>query len=248
MRCSDLPKSVLRQGMAVINTEAPRWASLRTELGLDSTKAQSACFKRLTQRGELVRLRRGIYVPTAGILDVPELAIASGAVAHLPHYVTTDRALEHHGLINQPIVTTTVVVAGDVAPIPVGSHVLRFVKVAGERVARAQAFDTAVATFPARVASRQQAVLDALVEPGWMLYLDLLPEVLSVLDPRDVERLAEAVMGIGSAPAQRLGYLLDEARAPVPHGLAALQPRSTAYLDPARKRTGSFSTRWRLYG
>ncbi len=248
MHCSDLPRSVLRQGMAVINTEAPRWASLRAEFGLDSTKAQSACFKRLTQRGDLVRLRRGIYVPTAGILDVPELAIASGAVAHLAHYVTTDRALEHHGLINQPIVTTTVVVAGEVAPIPVGNHTLRFVKVAEERATRAQAFDTAAATFPARVASRQQAILDALVEPGWMIYLDLLPEVLSVLDPREMEWLAGAALRAGSAPAQRLGYLLDEARAPMPHGLAALRPRSTAYLDPARKRAGSFSTRWRLYG
>ncbi len=98
------------------------------------------------------------------------------------------------------------------------------------------------------VATREQAVADAVVEPRWMLYGDLLPEVLTAFTAEEIARTATRVLGRTMAAAQRLGYLLEEAGRPLPAALAELRPVRAVRLRPQKQARGPYSTRWRVYG
>ena len=182
------------------------------------------------------------------VRETSAIAVASGLFADEPHYVTTDAALAFHGAIDQPVLQITIVVARRRRPINIGPSVVRPVMLSSERLAAADAYDTSADGFRVRVATREQSVVDGLVEPAWLVYADLLPEVLASFTETEIERTAASVLARSTAAAQRLGYLLEDADRPLPASLAGLRPLRAVRLRPKHKTKGPYSTRWRVYG
>jgi predicted transcriptional regulator of viral defense system len=182
------------------------------------------------------------------VRETPLVAIASAIFSTADHYVTTDAALVVDGLIDQPLLAITVVLPTVRRNrLGLGHTVVRPVALAPEKFAKADAYDTTIDGFRVRLASRAQAVVDALAEPHWMTHGSLLPEVLAAFSEEDLERAAVGALARSKAAAQRLGYLIEEAARPVPPSLEAMRPKSAVELQPGR-RSGTFSTRWRVYG
>jgi predicted transcriptional regulator of viral defense system len=180
------------------------------------------------------------------VREPPTIAVASALFGATDHYVTTDAALSMHGLIDQPLVTITIVLAAvRRRPVDLKSARVRPVWLSRDTFARSDSYATTLDGFEVRIAGREQAVVDALAEPKWMIHATLLPEVLSQLSGDEVAGVARRAIERSSAAAQRLGYLLQESRLPVPDDLNALRPRSVVELRPGR-RGGAFSTRWRV--
>lgn len=248
MACSDIHAWFLRRHIPVLNVASASWAEARQAAAISAGVTQAVCLRRLTERGMLRRVRRGTYVVIDPAREAPAVAIASGAFSHLEHYVTTDAALAVHGLIDQPIPVITVVVTHErLMAFELGQTTVRPVEIA-DRVFRASDhYPTTLDTYPVVLASRTQAVVDALAEPHWITHASLLPEVLSVFDEVELERLAEAALARSQAAAQRLGYLLEDARQPIPERLSGLRPARAIDLRPGR-RSGVYSTRWRIHG
>ena len=248
MSCSDLCGWYLRNRIAVLDVRSAAFRSARKEVmptGYDT----NVCLRRLVKAGRIRRIRAGLYVVHDPARETPPIAIASGVFAEAPHYITTDAALAYHGLIDQPITTITVVlprIRRSFALDP--ATTLRPVTLDENRIREADAYQTTVDGFSIRVASREQAVVDALAEPRWMTYGDLLPEVLAGFSDDEIERTAGATLTRTSAAAQRLGYLIEEARRPLPSVLARLRPVRAVRLRPQNRARGPYSTRWRVYG
>jgi predicted transcriptional regulator of viral defense system len=209
---------------------------------------QAICLRRLVDAGRLRRLRRNLYVVVDPARETPPLAVADGAFAGTEHYVTTDAALAFDGLIDQPIPIITVVVPRrNLRGTAVGGSTIRPVDMAPAAFAAADRYATTTDGFTVTIATRVQAVLDALAEPKWMSHASLLPEILAAFEPESVRALAEAALARSRAAAQRLGHLLEDAGQEVPEPLARFVPRSTVELRPGH-RSGIFSTRWRVHG
>ena len=248
MSCSDLADWYLRNRVAVLDVRSAAFQRARDQVmptGYDA----NVCLRRLVKAGRIRRIRAGLYVIRDPARETPPIAIASGVFAAVPHYVTTDAALAQHGLIDQPITTVTVVlprIRRSFALDP--ATTLRPVTLDEDRIREADAYQTTVDGFGIRVASREQAVVDALAEPRWMTHGDLLPEVLAAFSDDEVERTAGGVMARTTAAAQRLGYLLEEAQRRVPSSLASLRPVRAVRLRPQNRSRGPYSTRWRVYG
>ena len=180
------------------------------------------------------------------VREPPTIAVASALFGETDHYVTTDAALNMHGLIDQPLVTITVALAAvRRRPLKVDGATVRPVWLGRDTFARSDRYATTLDGFKVLVASREQAVVDALAEPKWMTHSTLLPEVLAQLGEDEMEAVARAAMRRSTAAAQRLGYLLQELRLPIPTNLNALKPQSVVELRPGR-RGDEFSTRWRV--
>jgi len=130
------------------------------------------------------------------VRETPAIAIASALFAEVPHYVTTDAALAFHGLVDQPIRTITVVLSGTRRVIDIGRAVVRPVTVSADRLRAADAYATTADGFAVRLASRGQAVVDAVAEPAWMIHGDLLAEVLAVFADDELERTAVGVLPV----------------------------------------------------
>jgi predicted transcriptional regulator of viral defense system len=176
------------------------------------------------------------------------VAIASALFADADHYVTTDASLAVHGLIDQPIPTVTVVLSTvRRRSVSLGRSVVRPVVLAPRTFANADAYESTIEGFRVRLASREQAIVDAVAEPRWITHSSLLPEVLAAFDEAELERAAQGALGRSTAAGQRLGYLLGEAGRVVPASLSSLRPVSAAELRPGAPHT-HFSTRWRVYG
>lgn len=248
MSCTDVPDWYLRNRVAVLDVHSATFQRARDEVmptGYDA----NVCLRRLVKAGRLRRIRAGLYVVRDSARETPPIAIASGVFAEVPHYVTTDAALAYHGLNDQPITTITVVlprVRRSFAMDP--ATTLRAVTLDEKRIREADAYQTTVDGLSIRVASREQAVVDALAEPRWMIYGDLLPEVLAAFSVDEIGRTAAGVLARTTAAAQRLGYLLEEAQRPLPSSLAGLRPVRAVRLRPQRPSRGPYSTRWRVYG
>jgi len=228
MSCTDIADWLLRRRIAVLDVRSQAWTTVRAEL-LPPGYTTATCLHRLAAAG-----RRRI-------------PIASGIFAEIDHYVTTDAALTVHGLIDQPVPTITVVLPTVRRPIQLGRSVVRPVSLAAARFAKVDAYPTTVDGFAVRLASREQAVVDAVAEPGWMIHGTLLPEVLAAFSDDELATAAEGALDRSTAAAQRLGYLLDEAGREPPLALAALRPTFAVDLRPGHPR-GPYSTRWRVYG
>jgi predicted transcriptional regulator of viral defense system len=248
MSCSDLSDWYLRNRIAVLDVRSAVF--LRARAGVMPTGYDAnVCLRRLVKAGRIRRIRAGLYVVRDPARATPPIAIASGVFAELPHYVTTDAALAFHGLIDQPITTITVVLSRvrrsfEIDP----TTTLRPVTLDEERIREADAYQTTVDGLTVRIASREQAVVDALAEPRWMTYGDLLPEVLAAFSDDEIERTVGITLARTTAAAQRLGYLLEEARRPLPSALADLRPVRAVRLRPQNRSRGPYSTRWRVYG
>jgi predicted transcriptional regulator of viral defense system len=180
--------------------------------------------------------------------QIPAIAIASGLFADHPHYVTTDAALVFHGLLDQQVRRIVVVQSRKRSPMNIGPAVVWPVRLGADRVLAAEAYDTTADGFRVRVASREQAIVDALAEPAWMEHGDLLAEVLADMSDQELKRAATLAKGRSTAAAQRLGYLLEDAGRETPASLVDLRPSRAIRLRPLLKRKGPYSTRWRVYG
>lgn len=248
MSCSDLADWYLRHRVAVLDLGS---ASFRRAWGdvVPPGYRADVCLLRLQRSGRVRRIGRGLYVVIDPVRATPAMAIASGVFSNLPHYVTTDAALAHHGLIDQPIPEITVVLPRVRRPIRIDQMtVIRPVTLDEQRIRAADAYDTTMEGFAIRVATREQAVSDALAEPRWMIHGDLLPEILAAFTDDEVARTASGVLSRTTASAQRLGYLLEEAGRPLPASLAELRPVRAVRLRAQKHKRGPYSSRWRVYG
>jgi predicted transcriptional regulator of viral defense system len=229
MSCSDIPDWHLRRRIAVLDVRSEAWRRVRPEL-LPPGYSPDVCMRRLVAAGRLRRLKRGAYLVVDPVRETPSIAVASALYAEAPHYVTTDAALVHHGLIDQPVPTITVALGGRGRPVTVGGAIVRSVALADRWLGDADAYPTTVEGFAVRVASREQAVVDALAEPAWMIHGSLLPEVVAAFTDEELGRTA------------------DRAVARLPCALASLRPVRAVRLRPGRSSRGAYSTRWRVYG
>lgn len=248
MSCTDLADWYLRHRVAVLDV---RNALFRRAMGQVVPPGYGAdvCLRRLAAAGRIRRIRGGLYVVNDPVRETPWIAIASGVFSEVPHYVTTDAALAFHGLIDQPIGTITVVQSRGRRSIRIDPATeIRPVTIPESRISAADAYETSIEGFTIRVASREQAVVDALVEPQWMVHGDLLAEVLAAFTDVEVARTTDGVLSRTTAAAQRLGYLLEEAGRPLPPSLAELRPVRAVRLRPQKRARGPYSTRWRVYG
>lgn len=248
MSCSDLADWYLRHRIAVLNVRTAVFQRALGELvppGYDA----DVCLRRLVAAGRIRRIRGGLYVVIDPVRETPPIAIASGVFSEVPHYVTTDAALAYHGLIDQPISVVTVVLPRVRRPIRIDQITdIRPVTLNEPRLQAADAYETTVEGFSIRVASREQAIVDALAEPHWMAYADLLPEILAALSNDEIARAADGALARTKASAQRLGYMLEEAERQLPSSLAELRPVRAVRLRPKKQTRGPYSTRWRVYG
>ena len=247
MACSELPDWYLQRRLAVIDLQSKSWRKARTEV-LPRGYAPAVCMARLARAGRVRRIRRGLFVVVDPIRETPPIAIASALFADVPHYVTTDAALAFHGLIDQPIRRITVVLSRTGRPIDIGAAVVRPVFMRAERLAAAGAFDGTTDGFGVRVAEREQAVVDALAEPAWIVNWDLLTEILATFSEDELSRTAESALARSTAAAQRLGYFLEDAGRKIPSPLADLRPMRAVRLRPGLTGRRPYSTRWRVYG
>lgn len=247
MSCSDLPAWYLQRRIAVVDLRSAAWRKARAEV-VPPGYAPDECLRRLAKADRVRRIGRGLYVVVDPVRETAAIAIASALFTDEPHYVTTDAALAFHGAIDQPVRQITVVVASRRRPLDIGPSVVWPVMVTADRLATADAFDTSTDGFKVRVATREQSVVDALVEPAWIVYGDLLPEVLATFTETEIERTAAAALARSTAAAQRLGYLLEDAGRPVPASLGGLRPLRAVRLRPKHNTKGPYSTRWRVYG
>lgn len=248
MGCSDLPDWFLRHRVAVLDVQSATFERARNHVMPTGYNA-TVCLRRLVEAGRIRRIRGGLYVVLDPARATPRIAVASGAFAEVPHYVTTDAALSYHGLIDQPITTITVVLSRVRRSFAIDpTTTLRPVTLDESRIREADAIQTTVDGFNIRVASREQAVVDALAEPRWMVYGDLLPEILAAFSSDEVERTSVGVLARTTAAAQRLGYLLEGAQRQPPSSLTGLRPVRAVRLRPQNRTRGPYSTRWRVYG
>ncbi len=247
MACSELPNWYLQRRNAVVDLGSATWRKARAEV-VPPGYAPDECLRRLAKAGRVRRIGRGLYVVIDPVRETPAIALASALFADETHYVTTDAALAFHGAIDQPIRQIAVVLSRSRRPIDIGPALVRPVKIRSDLLTAAQAYNTTTDGFKIRVATREQAVVDALAEPAWMVYGDLLAEVLASSSEEEIERAAAAASARSTAAAQRLGYLLEDANQSVPDSLASLRPMRAVRLRPGQKTKGPYSTRWRVYG
>jgi predicted transcriptional regulator of viral defense system len=248
MSCSDLPDWYLRHRVAVLDVRSAAFRRARHQV-IPSGYDANVCLRRLVAGGRIRRIRGGLYVVRDPVRETPPIAVASGVFAEVLHYVTTDAALAHHGLIDQPIPTITVVLSRVRRRFDLDSATtIRPVTLDEGRIRVADAYETTVEGFSIRVASREQAIVDALAEPRWMTHGDLLPEILAPFSDDEIDRTASGALARSTAAAQRLGYLLEGAGRPLPAALASLRPVRAVLLRPSTRARGPYSTRWRVYG
>jgi predicted transcriptional regulator of viral defense system len=247
MACSELPNWYLQRRIPVVDLGSATWRKARAEV-VPPGYAPDECLRRLAKAGRVRRIGRGLYVVLDPVRETPAIAVASALFAGEPHYVTTDTALAFHGAIDQPTRQITVVLSRSRRPIDIGPALVRPVTMRVDQLTTADAYDTTVEGFKIRVATREQAVIDALAEPGWMVHGDLLAEVLATFSEDEIERTAAAASARSTAAAQRLGYLLEDAGRPVTGSLTSLRPVRAVRLRLGQKTKGPYSTRWRVYG
>jgi predicted transcriptional regulator of viral defense system len=247
MTCSDLPDWYLQRRIAVVDLGSATWRKARAEV-VPPGYAPDECLRRLAKAGRVRRIGRGRYVVVDPVRETPPIALASALFADKQHYVTTDAALAFHGAIDQPIRQIAVVLPRSRRPIDVGPVVVRPVTMGADQFTTADAYDTTIEGFKIRVATREQAVVDALAEPAWMVHGDLLAEVLANFTVDEIDRTASAARARSTAAAQRLGYLLEEADRPIADSLTSLRPVRAIKLRPGHRIGGPYSTRWRVYG
>lgn len=248
MSCSDVPTWYLQRRLPVVDLRSGAWRRARREV-IPRGYEPDQCVRRLAKSGRLRRVARGIYLVVDPIREIPPIAVASALFSESRHYITTDAALAFEGVVDQPVRVITVVLARPRRQLDIGQATVRPVTVSDRLLGQAQHFASSADGFKLQMATRVQAIVDALAEPRWMVYFDLLPEVLGTLQPQDLEDVAARAKSRSMAAAQRLGYLLEGmAGDSLPRGLLTLRPIRSVHLNPSRKRRGLYSTRWRVYG
>lgn len=88
-------------GLNVFTTEMAK-SILEKEYAEPSKKINS-----MVNKGELIRLKRGVYALGADYRDYPLNLITIANMLHKPSYVSYEYALSHHGLIPERVYTVT---------------------------------------------------------------------------------------------------------------------------------------------
>lgn len=246
MACADIPEWFLRNRIPVINLRSSAWRRARESI-LSARYPAAVCLKRLEQAKLVRRVRRGLYVVVDPVRETPKIALASATFADERHYVTTDAALAFHALIDQPVPVITVVVVKMKRSFSLDHTIVHPVQVTVAALERADSYRTSLEGFRVDIASREQAVADALAEPRWMTHFSLLPGILTSLDTRSLAVLADKALERRGSAAQRLGYLLDEARLKVPAKLQRFQPISSHVQLVPGQPTNDYSKRWGVH-
>lgn len=237
-------------GRVVIDLHSPMWREYLAE-AQTSAEAAAEHVERASTAGRLRRLKRGLYVIAEEARPADTVAIASQIFDPQPNYVTTDGALRHHGITEQPVMTYRVVVPSDTRRLRTGIRIdhltIRPVNIARARLeASAFASTLTAASNRAEIAEPEQALADGLAYPRWMDLFDLLPEFLANIGARRLERTVDRTIERSQAAAQRLGFALDQIGIPVPERLARVPHAKGVQYDPRRPST-SFSTRWSIW-
>jgi len=212
---------------------------------------------RLSRAGRVVSPRRGFYVivppeyRAAG--SVPPSWFIRDLMAYLgrPYYVALLSAAALHGAAHQSPQEFQVVTDRPLRPVEVGRARIRFVKKA--RLRRTATVGIKSPTGEIRVSTPEATALDLVRYPEHSGSLGnvvtVLAELAERLDALALARAAEA--DNESAPAQRLGYLLDRIGhtnliASLGEWIDAKAPRVTP-LRPDRPITGApRDARWRV--
>jgi predicted transcriptional regulator of viral defense system len=245
MSCAEVMDWYLTHRIPVLDVRSRAWSKAREQV-LPRGYQTATCLRRLLDGGRLTRLHKGLYLVRDPVREPPTVALVSGLYADLDHYLTTDAALAVRRVIDQPIPVTAVVLASRQRPVDLGETRTRPILVTPQRLAAADRRRTTVEGFRVQLATPEQAVVDALSDPGWMYHWSLMPEVLAALDKDEIRRAVELALKHRQAAAQRLGYLLDEIGRRVPASLASFRPSFSVDLVPGKPRR-RFSARWRVY-
>ncbi len=247
MKQTDLHRTLLRARVAVLDTKSEYWRSLVSQDDASPGVDAWMVIRRMAHAGLLQPVKRGVYAVVDPVRATPAIAVASGVYGSREHYITTDAALAFHRLMDQPVpvIRAAVPTGGALATFKAGGAKVEALIVVARKFGAADWYETRIDGFPVKVASRVQAVVDAVDHPKRMTHFSLLPEVLRSLRQDEVEEAGTRALGASSAAAQRLGFLLDEGGVPVPSALLQLHPTFTVSLLPQSRR-GTFSARWRI--
>src|SRR5260370_7674756 len=186
MACSELPNWYLQRRNGVVDLGSATWRKARVEV-VPRGYAPDECLRRLAKAGRVRRIGRGLYVVIDPVRETPAIAIASALFTDETHYVTTDAALAFHGAIDQPIRQLVVVLSRSRRPIDIGPALVRPVKIRSDLLTAAQAYDTTTDGFKIRVPTREQAAVDALADPAWMVHGDLLARLLPTFPEQEIQ-------------------------------------------------------------
>ena len=192
--------------------------------------------------------RRGLYevVATPAWKHVDELALVPALVGTHDYYVSWWSALALHGLTEQLPSSIWIAVKDIFRPARViGGTTYRFVRLSDRKF---------FGVYPHRVGRRvvmvatcAKAVVDSVDHPE---YAGGMGEVAkAVLSPRvaTADLIVAAQRHDVRAVAQRLGWLIENARRNNADGLRSLRNRGSPYLlDPAGQPTGDIDPRWNV--
>lgn len=246
MSCADIPTWYLSRRIPLIDTRSGTWQSVKAELLPAGYQNPSVCLRRLAEAGRIRRLGRGYWQVIDPAHEPPSIALADALFRDVKHYITTDAALAAEGLLDQPIPVITVVARKKARPLKVGPTTIRAVWMNEPSLSTADVVHTTRDGYRVTLASAVQALVDGLSEPAWMIHGSLLPEILQQMSATGIESAAEGALARSKAAGARLGYLLEDARLPIPPQLVSFVPDAKTELSPGRR--GPYSTRWRVYG
>lgn len=239
-----------KRGRVLIDLHSEIWREFLASSGM-SAEAAAEHVERAAAAGRARRIGRGTYVIVEEGRPVDIVAVASQLFDAHPHYITTDGALRHHALTEQPIHTYRVVVPSTVRRlrkgVRIGQQTIRPVNLSLQQLESSSYAKTlTAASNSASVAEPEQAIADVLAYPRWSDLFDLIPEFLTTINSRVIDRAAELALRRSKAAGQRLGYLLESIGAPIPHSITQIERAKGVQFDP-RHPGEAFSNRWSLW-
>lgn len=243
---------LLENGMRVFSTDTLRQTLRENDLPADKLAQQ---LHRLTQRGWLRRLKRGLYALTDPLLSEPLRELEIGAALVFPSALSHWTAWHYHGLTEQIprdvfLLTTTEVELPRQRDRARHEFELDGIRYRFTRVAPDQFFGIArpwVDQVRLSITDLERTVLDGFLKPELCGGLD---EVLGSLEDQlhrlKLERLVVYALRIGPPAAQRVGWALEHLGAPSKalEPLLGLPHRGFRPLDPSRPRRGPCNRRW----
>ncbi len=243
---------LLDNGLRVFSTEQLRKTLRDSESRTDKLAQQ---LHRLTQRGWLRRLRRGLYALADPFLFGPLSELEIGAALVFPSALSHWTAWHYHGLTEQIprdvfLLTTTEVELPRQRDRARHEFELDRVRYRFTRTAPEHFFGIArpwVDQIRLSITDLERTVLDGFLKPEFCGGLD---DVLGSLEDQlhrlELERLVAYAIRIGPPATQRVGWALEHLGTPssLLEPLQTLPHRGYRPLDPSRPRRGPCNRRW----
>lgn len=247
-----LIEHLLDNGLRVFTTEQLRQSLRDDELPTDKL---AQLLHRLTQRGWLKRLKRGLYALADPFLSEPLRELEIGTALIFPSALSHWTAWHYHGLTEQIprdvfLLTTTEVELPRQRDRARHEFELQGIRYRFTRVPPEQFFGVIrpwVDQVRLSITDLERSVLDGFLKPEFCGGLD---EVLGSLEGQlhrlELERLVAYALRIGPPAAQRVGWALEHLGTPssILEPLQALPYRGYRPLDPSRPRRGPCNRRW----